>query len=259
LLIAGLAAVAAAVVLLAPGWVAPFPPDAGDFANTVAPPGGAHLMGTDQLGRDVWSRIVFGARLSVVVGLVATLLAVGLGSVLGLLAAFVGGPVETLILRIVDVWLSFPELLLALLMIALIGPGPTNVAVAIGIAAAPYYCRLVRAQALTVVRSEYVEAARVLGVPPLRTALRHVLPNVGGPVVVLASLGSGTAISAAAGLSLVGLGSLPPTPEWGAMLAEGQDHLATAWWIAIFPGLAVVAVVLVVTVLGRAMQARSLR
>jgi peptide/nickel transport system permease protein len=195
----------------------------------------------------------------VLVGLVATLIAVLLGAVLGLPAAGLGGIADTVVMRVTDVWLSFPEVLLALLVIALIGPGPVNVAVAIGVAAAPYYCRLVRAQALAVVRSEYVEAARVLGVHPLRSTVRHVLPNIGGPVVVLASLGSGTAISAAAALSLLGLGALPPSPEWGTMLAEGQDHLATAWWIAVFPGLAVVVVVLAVTVLGRAAQARGLR
>jgi peptide/nickel transport system permease protein len=248
-----------AVVLLAPGWFAPAAPDSTDVLHAFRPPSTAHPFGTDQLGRDVLSRVIYGARLSVTIGLIATAIGVVLGCLLGLLAAAGGRWADALVMRLTDVWLAFPELLLALLVIALIGPGTANVAVAIGVAATPYYARLVRGQALAVAGSEYVEAARVLGVHPARTALRHVLPNVGGPVVVLASLGTGTAVVAVAGLSLLGLGPLPPTPEWGAMLADGQSYLATAWWIAVFPGVALVAVVLAVTAAGRAVQARGLR
>jgi peptide/nickel transport system permease protein len=254
-----LAVTAIVVLLVLPDLVAPYSPDTNDVAHTFAPPGPAHLFGTDQLGRDVFSRVVFGTRHSVTTGLVATGIAVALGAALGLVAA--AGPrfADGLIMRVTDVWLAFPEVLLALLVIALIGTGSGQVAVAIGVAAAPYYGRLVRGQALAVVRAEYVEAAKILGVPPGRYLVRHVLPNVGGPVVVLASLGAGTAVATAAGLSLLGLGPLPPTPDWGVMLAEGQAYLSNAWWIAVFPGLAIVVVVLAVTLLGRSLQARGVR
>lgn len=259
LVVSALVVAALVVLLVFPGLVAPYSPDTNDVAHTFAPPGGAHLFGTDQLGRDVFSRVVYGARSSVVTGLVATGIAVASGSLLGLTAAAGSRFVDSLIMRLTDVWLAFPEVLLALLVIALIGTGSGQVAVAIGIAAAPYYGRLVRGQALAVIQSEYVEAAMILGVPPWRYLARHVLPNVGGPVVVLASLGVGTAVSAAAGLSLLGLGPLPPAPDWGVMLAEGQEYLSNAWWIAVFPGLGLVAVVLSATLLGRSLQARALR
>ncbi|MGI8305826.1 ABC transporter permease [Saccharopolyspora hattusasensis] len=247
-----------AAVLVFPDWFVHLSPDTNDVQHTFQPPSAAHPLGTDQLGRDVYSRLIHGARYSVTTGLVATAIGVVMGAALGLVA--VGSRIaDMLIMRLTDVWLAFPEVLLALLVIALVGTGSAQIAVALGVAAAPYYARLVRGQALAVAKAEYVGAAKTLGVHPIRTALRHVLPNVGGPVVVLASLGTGTAVTAAAGLSLLGLGPLPPTPEWGVMLAEGQSYLANAWWIAVFPGLAIVAVVLAATLLGRSLQARSVR
>jgi peptide/nickel transport system permease protein len=256
---AALAALVLAVVLF-PSVLATHAPEANDVTGTFAPPGTeGHLLGTDQLGRDVYSRIVHGARISVTTGAIATAVGVVLGSLLGLVAASGNRLVDGLVMRSTDVWLAFPEVLLALLVISVIGPGALNVAVAIGIAATPYYARLVRGQALALRTAEYVEASRVLGVHPAVSAVRHILPNLGGPVVALASLGVGSAIAAAAGLSLLGFGPLPPTPEWGAMLAEGQSYLSTAWWIALFPGIALVAVVLLTTVLGRAIQERGRR
>ncbi|WP_261566747.1 ABC transporter permease [Frankia gtarii] len=254
-----LAAAAIIALLLLPGVLAPYAPDTNDVQHTFAAPSSRHYFGTDQLGRDVYSRVIYGARYSILTGLVATAIGVVAGSVLGLAAAAGSRVIDAVIMRLTDVWLAFPEVLLALLVIALIGTGSTQVAVAIGVAAAPYYGRLVRGQALAVMKAEYVEAAKILGVPPWRYLARHVLPNVGGPVVVLASLGTGTAVAAAAGLSLLGLGPLPPTPDWGVMLAEGQSYLANAWWIAVFPGVAIVVVVLTATLLGRSLQARSVR
>ncbi|HWE88000.1 MAG TPA: ABC transporter permease [Pseudonocardiaceae bacterium] len=259
LVISGLVVALLGLIALFPQWFASTSPDTDDPLHAFTPPGARHPFGTDQLGRDIYSRVIYGAHISVANGLVATVIGVLLGCLLGLVAANGGRWADALVMRATDVWLAFPEILLALLIIALIGPGSTNIAVAIGFAAAPYYGRLVRGQALVVSRAEYVEAARVLGVPPVRYTLRHVLPNIAGPVVVLASLGTGTAIVAAAGLSLLGLGPLPPTPEWGAMLADGQGYLANAWWIAVAPGLAIVVVVLAVTILGRNLQARSIR
>jgi peptide/nickel transport system permease protein len=234
-------------------------PSATDVAHTFAPPSSAHLFGTDQLGRDVYARVVYGARISVAVGAIATVIGVVAGCALGLVAAAGSRLADAIVMRLTDVWLAFPGIMLALLIIALIGTGSANSAIAIGVASAPYYARLVRGQARAVSRSEFVEAATVLGVPPARSALRHILPNIGGPVVVLACLGTGTAIISAAGLGILGLGPPPPTPEWGATLAAGESYLGNAWWIAGFPGLAIVVVVLSVTMLSRQLQARSAR
>jgi peptide/nickel transport system permease protein len=259
-LIIGLAVIGLAVLALVfPGMFASHDPDATDFERTFEAPSLDHLMGTDQLGRDVFARVVHGAQISLTIALGATVLGVVGGVLVGLLAAVGGRFVDGVLMRAVDVLLAFPELILALLVVAVIGGGEVNIAVAIGIAAVPNYARVVRAQAKSVVLSEYVEAARVLGVPRPWYLARHVVPNIAGPVVVLAAIGAGTTIIAAAGLSLLGLGPPPPTSEWGAMLAEGKDLLGTAWWIAVFPGLAVVVVVVACTVVGRSIQARSVR
>ena len=246
-------------VLVFPGWFSGGRPDATDVLHAFESPSAAHPFGTDQLGRDVYTRVLYGARISLSIGVLAVGIGVGGGVLLGLLSGLGRGRLDAVLMRLVDVLLAFPDLVLALLVVAIIGRGSLNVAVAVGVAAIPHFARLVRGQALAVMRSEYVEAARVLGVPPARYLVRHVLPNVGGPLVVLASIGTGSAITAAAGLSVLGLGPAAPSPEWGAMLSDGQDYLGTAWWIAVFPGLAVVAVVLSVTLLGRAAQARRLR
>ncbi|WP_218019838.1 ABC transporter permease [Rhodococcoides yunnanense] len=239
------------LVLLFPAVFATESPTATDAQNSYAAPGWGHVLGTDQLGRDVYSRIIYGAQVSVMIGLVAASIALVIGSVVGLLSALGGRFVDSTFMRAVDIWMAFPEVLLALMIIALVGPGSANIAAAVGFAAAPYYARLIRSQALAVRHSEYVEAAKIIGVHPVVYGVRHVLPNIAGPVVVLASLGTGTAVAAAAGLSLLGLGPPPPSAEWGAMIAAGQPYLSTAWWIATFPGVALVAVVVIFTVAGR--------
>ncbi|MFI9387659.1 ABC transporter permease [Kutzneria sp. NPDC052558] len=256
----GVALVLLALAVLAfPGWFAGGQPNATDVSHAFEPPSPGHLLGTDELGRDVGARVVYGARISLSVGVLAVGIGMVGGVLLGLLSGLGRGWVDTVVMRVLDVLLAVPELLLALLVVAIIGRGSLNVAVAIGVAAVPHFARLVRGQALSVLRSEYVEAAKILGVPPARYLVRHVLPNVGGPLVVMASIGTGSAITAAAGLSVLGLGPSAPSPEWGAMLSEGQAYLGTAWWIAVFPGLAVVVVVLSLTLLGRSAQARRLR
>ncbi|MFC0440043.1 ABC transporter permease [Kutzneria buriramensis] len=246
-------------VLVFPEWFSSGRPNATDVRHAFTPPSLGHLFGTDELGRDVYTRVVYGAGISLGIGVLAVGIGVVGGVLLGLLSGLGRGWVDTVAMRVVDVLLAVPELLLALLVVAIIGRGSLNVALAIGVAAVPHFARLVRGQALSVLRSEYVEAAKILGVPPVRYLGRHVLPNVGGPLVVMASIGTGSAITAAAGLSVLGLGPPAPSPEWGAMLSEGQAYLGTAWWIAVFPGLAVVVVVLSVTLLGRGVQARRLR
>ncbi|MET8700746.1 ABC transporter permease [Kitasatospora sp. NPDC004723] len=250
---------AVALVLVFPGVFATHAPEATDVAAALRPPGAGHWLGTDQLGRDVWSRLVHGTRLSLLIAVGATLIGVGGGALLGLVAGCGGRHVDFALMRVVDVLLGFPELLLALLVVALLGGGTVNVAIAIGIAGVPNYARLVRGQARLVLRSEYVEAARVLGVPVWRSVLRHVLPNVGGPLVVLASIGLGSAIISGSGLSVLGLGPVPPEADWGSMVADGKDFLQTAWWISIAPGLAVSVVVVCTTLIGRSMQLRAVR
>ncbi|WP_380282881.1 ABC transporter permease [Kitasatospora purpeofusca] len=250
---------AVALVLVFPGVFATHAPEATDVAAALRPPGAEHWLGTDQLGRDVWSRLVHGTRLSLLIAVGATLIGVGGGALLGLIAGCGGRRVDFALMRVVDVLLGFPELLLALMVVALLGGGTVNVAIAIGIAGVPNYARLVRGQARLVLRSEYVEAARVLGVPAWRSVLRHVLPNVGGPLVVLASIGLGSAIISGSGLSVLGLGPVPPAADWGSMVADGKDFLQTAWWISIAPGLAVSVVVVCTTLIGRSLQLRAVR
>ncbi|MEU6924345.1 ABC transporter permease [Streptomyces sp. NPDC046631] len=258
-------AVAAAVLVLLgvavvfPGLLAPHPPNDTDVVSAFRPPGGGHPFGTDELGRDVLSRVVYGARPSLAIGLGATALGVLAGLAIGLLAATGPRVVDRALMRGLDVLLAFPELLLALLVVTVVGSGTANVLVAIGIAAVPTYARLVRGQALPVIGSPYAEAAVVLGVRRPVIVLRHVLPNVTGPLLVLATIGTGTAVISGSALSFLGLGTPPPAAEWGSMLSDGREFLATAWWTATFPGLAIVAVVLSVTVLGRSLRSRTLK
>lgn len=256
-------AVAAAVLVLLgvavvfPGLLAPHPPNDTDVVSAFRPPGGAHPFGTDELGRDVLSRVVYGARPSLAIGLGATALGVLAGLAVGLLAATGPRVVDRALMRGLDVLLAFPELLLALLVVTVVGSGTANVLVAIGVAAVPTYARLVRGQALPVIGSPYAEAAVVLGVRRPVIVLRHVLPNVTGPLLVLATIGTGTAVISGSALSFLGLGTPPPAAEWGSMLSDGREFLATAWWTATFPGLAIVVVVLSVTVLGRSLRSRT--
>ncbi|GAA4617176.1 ABC transporter permease subunit [Saccharopolyspora hordei] len=257
--LAGLVLVLVVLVVLFPDWFTPYPPERTDLRNVLQAPSAAHWLGTDQLGRDVLSRLLDGTRLSVAIAVLATAVGVLGGALVGLLSAIAGERVDSVLMRGVDVLLAFPELLLALLVVAVIGGGVVNTAVAIGIAAIPNYARLVRGQALVVLRSEYVESARMLGEPPHRYLVRHVLPNVSGPVVVLASIGAGTALVTASGLSLLGLGPRPPEADWGAMVADGKDFLHMAWWISAAPGAAIVLLVVVVTLVGRGLQVRVLR
>lgn len=251
------AALVLAVVLvaaLAPTALIRLDPLAADPLAALAPPSAEHLAGTDSLGRDVLARIVHGARYSLVIGVAATALAAVGGILLGLLAGSGSRVLDTVVARAFDVLASFPEILLALVLIAFTGPGLGNLIVAIGVAGIPRFARVVRSQTQLVRTSGYVEQARTFGLGGARLALRHVLPNALGVVPVLATIGLGSAIIGAAGLSFLGLGPQPPAPEWGAMLAENRNYLRVAWWGAVFPGLAVVITVVSATVLGRAIQ-----
>jgi peptide/nickel transport system permease protein len=214
------------------------------------PPSRAHPFGTDDFGRDILSRIIYGARISLRVGIVAVGLSVVAGSLIGLLAGYYGGWVDLVSNWIVDVMLAFPGLLLALAMIAILGPSLTNVMIAVGIGSIPAYARLMRGQIMSLNRKEYVESARAIGASNGRILFRHLLPNALSPLIVLASLGVADAILAAAALSFIGLGAQPPTPEWGVMLNAGRTFLRDEWWIATFPGLAIAITVLGFNLLG---------
>lgn len=231
-------------------FVTPRPPDTLNYSAVLAPPSSAFPFGTDDLGRDILSRLIAGAHISLTVGVVAIGIAMLCGAVLGLLAGYVGGWVDQLIMRLMDIMLAFPDILLAIVIIAILGPGLVNVIIAVGIGAVPVYTRTVRAAVLGVREQEFVEAARALGVPPWRIMRVHILRNIMAPIIVLATLGVGLAILIAAGLSFIGLGAQPPTPEWGDMLNEAQNYLQQAWWMAVFPGTAITLTVIGLNLLG---------
>ncbi|GAB3633652.1 ABC transporter permease [Microbacterium shaanxiense] len=246
-----------AVMALFPQLIATQDPLRTDVRAALEPPSAAHLFGTDQSGRDVFSRVVHGAGRSVGIGLLATALALVIGLVVGALSGIAPRAVDATVMRVTDVLLAFPEFLVALVVVAILGPGPTNVAIAVTIAAVPVYVRLARVQTRSLSLAEHVEAARILGVPPMRAFVRHVVPGVLGSLSVLATIGIGSSILAAAGLSFLGLGPTEPSPEWGLMLSGGRNALGTAWWIAAFPGVAITLTVVSATIVGRSLRASA--
>lgn len=240
----GVLVLALAIVAVAAPLLAPYDPLAPSLEDRLSPPSAAHWLGTDDLGRDILSRIIFGARVSLQVGILAVALALVAGAFLGIIAGYYGGLLDNLIMRIMDVMLAFPSVLLAIAIVAIMGPSLGNAMIAIGIVSIPVYARIVRSSTLQVKASEYVEAARALGGSDVRVIFRHVLPNCMAPLIVQATLGIATAILDAAGLSFLGLGAQPPTPEWGAMLSGGRAFLRIAPWVTAFPGIAIVLLVM---------------
>ena len=246
-----------ALAALVPDLIAAQDPLQTDVRNALQAPSAAHLFGTDQSGRDVFSRVVHGAGRSVGIGLLATTLALALGLLFGALAGVAPRAVDIAAMRVTDVLLAFPEFLVALIVVAVLGPGPVNVAIAVTLAAVPVYVRMGRVQTRTLAGAEHVEAARILGVPPVLAFVRHVVPSVFGSLSVLATIGIGSSILAAAGLSFLGLGPAEPAPEWGLMLAGGRNVLGQAWWISVFPGAAITLTVVAATIVGRQLRARA--
>ena len=251
----GLAVLALAIV--APGTLASGDPLGVDPSSAFASPSAAHWFGTDESGRDVFTRVVHGAASSAGIGLAATALGGGLGVLLGLAAGVGPHWLDAAISRVVEVLFALPTMVMALLLIAVIGPGSTGAVIAIGLATAPGYARMFRARTRQVARSGYVEYARLEGAGTGRVLICHVLPNVFWPLVAVAALGIGQAIVWVAALGFLGLGALPPDPEWGAMINAGRVYLATAWWITFFPGLAIVATAALLTAAGRTLARDS--
>jgi peptide/nickel transport system permease protein len=218
-------------------------------------PSSAHLLGTDLLGRDVLSRILYGSRVSLAIGLISVGIGLTVGILMGLPSGYYGGRVDAIVMRVIDAMLAFPGLLLALVVIAALGPGLPNVMVAVGISSIPLYARLVRGSCLSTREMEYVQAARAVGSRDDRIMARHILPNLGGPIIVLSTLQIGSAILVGSALSFLGMGAQPPTPEWGLMAAEGRSYLATAWWISTFAGCAIFSAVLGMNLTGDGLRA----
>jgi len=245
------------VAILAPEAPAPGDPLAVDPTATFTPPGAEHWFGTDESGGDIYTRVVHGARTSILIGLAATAIAVTLGTLVGIAAGLSHRYVESGIMRVLDVVLAVPELLLALVIIGIIGGGTLNAVIAIGVGGVAYYARIVRAQTHRVKSSLYVEAARVLGQGRTAVIVRHVLPNAIKPILVLATIGVGGAIGAGASLAFPGLGTPPPSPEWGAMLSVGRNFISNAPWLILIPAGLLVLTVLAITTIGRDITRRT--
>lgn len=261
--VGNIATAAAVAVLLTvalwtffPSWFSSHDPIIGDGALKFLPPSPDHWFGTDRAGRDTFTRVVHGTRNTVYGAVIGTSIGLVVGTVLGVTAGVLRGAVDAVVMRLVDVLLALPGFLLALCVVAAFGPGTTNVAIGVGIAAIAPFARVARGEALRVVQLEYVDAARVSGARPATVLFRHVLPNSAGPIVALIPTELGATILNIAGLGFLGYGAPPPTPEWGTLLSEGRDYLANAWWLTTLPGIVVLVAVLAVARAGRLLQRR---
>jgi peptide/nickel transport system permease protein len=239
----------ALIALLAPV-LAPADPLKQVLSTRLKPPSAAHWLGTDQLGRDVLSRMIYGARISLMIGIVVVGLAASIGTLVGLVAGYTGGWLDEGLMRLTDVFFAFPALILAMAISGALGPSLTNAMIAIAIVTWPVYARLVRAQVLSLREREYVEASRSLGASAGRIVWQHILPNTLAPLLVQASFDMGAAILSAAGLSFIGFGTQPPTAEWGVMISEGRNYIATHAWLSLFPGLAILFTVAAFNLIG---------
>lgn len=234
--------------------LAPESPDMQNWMNRLRPPAPGAWLGTDEFGRSVLSRVLHGGRVSLLAGVLPVLLGATAGTLLGLLAGYAGRATDTVIMRVMDVLLAFPGLLLALAIIGTLGPGFQNAVLAIGIGLTPTFARLARAEVLQLKQGEFVEAAHALGAPHPRVLLSHILPNIASPLIVQATVSVGYAILAAAGLSFLGLGVQPPVSDWGEMLSSGRRFLPQAWWLEVFPGVMIALTVLAINLLGEALR-----
>ena len=230
--------------------ITPFSYSKQNLMHAFEPPSSKYIFGTDEFGRDIFSRIVYGARISLQVGFIAVGISMFIGGFLGALAGYYGGKIDNVIMRIMDVLLSIPSILLAIAIAASLGPGLFNLMIAVGISAIPNYARIVRGSVLSIRGQEFVEAAKAVGSSDLRIIFKHIIPNCTAPIIVQATLGVATAILTAAGLSFIGLGIQPPIPEWGAMLSSGRSYIRDYPYMTLFPGLAIMITILALNFVG---------
>lgn len=241
--------VAVVIIALGADLLAPFSPTA-QLGKRLTPPDAQYLLGLDEFGRDVLSRIIFGSRISLYVGIISVGIALAVGGTLGVISGFYRGRVDTIIMRLVDVMFAFPSIILAIAVTGILGPSLTNAMIAIGIVYAPTFARVARGPVLSVMQEEYIQAALAVGVPNMRIMIRHVLPNIMAPLIVQTTLSFSTAILTEAALSFLGLGTQPPDPSWGTMLGTGRKFMEMAPWVAVYPGLAIMLTVLGFNLLG---------
>lgn len=234
--------------------LAPYDPAEQHLIDRLQPPSAEYPLGTDQLGRDLFSRLLVGARISMRIAVAVVTISLIIGVVVGLTAGYVGGLVDEALMRLVDVLLAFPGILLALVIAGILGPSLTNIMIALAVVGWTQYARIIRGSVLSVKEQEFVKASQLMGVSRPRIVARHILPNVVSPVVVLATMDMAYVILGTAGLSFLGLGAQPPTPEWGTMLSGGRNYLQDAWWVANFPGLAIMVTVLAFNILGDSLR-----
>jgi len=242
------------VPLLAPAALAPYDPAQISPAEIFQPPSRAHLLGTDQYGRDLLSRVIYGTRTSMSLGLVSVSITVAVSLPLGIVVGFYRGTLEAVVMRVLDVMMSFPGILLALVVIGVLGRGLLNAMIAVSIGQIPAYTRVVRSAVLSVRGLTYVEAARAIGASDARILVRYIAPNIMAPVIVISSVGFAVAIIIGASLGFLGLGAQPPIAEWGTLISEGRAYLRSQWWIPAFPGLAIGATVLTLNIIGDALR-----
>lgn len=237
------------VSILAP-FLAPYDPIQQNMSNKLQPPSGEHWFGTDNFGRDIFSRVLHGTGLTLFVGFFSVAIGATIGGLLGIISGYYGGKTDSILMRIMDIFLAFPGILLALAIVSVLGGSLLNVILAVSISSIPVFARIVRASTLSVKKLEYIDAMRALGASDRRIIFKHIFPNITSPLMVQATLNIATAILSASGLSFLGLGAQPPTPEWGAMLSDGRNFMFNAPHVALFPGLAIVIVVLAFNLLG---------
>jgi peptide/nickel transport system permease protein len=238
------------IVAIFARWIAPYDPIEQNMQVMLESPSLNHPFGTDEFGRDIFSRIIYGAQISLMIGIVGVLISVLFGVALGTLSGFFGGIVDSLIMRIMDIFMAFPSFLLALAIVSVLGPGMINVMIAIGIFSVPTFARVSRSAVIAIKNKEFIEAAKAMGATNTRIIFKHLIPNSIAPIIVLSTLRIATAILTAAGLSFLGMGAQPPTPEWGAMLSTGREYLRTAPHVSTIPGLAIMFMVLSFNMLG---------
>jgi len=231
-------------------YIAPYDPIEQDIKKRLDPPSWDHPFGMDNLGRDILSRVIYGTRVTLMIALIVTAIGGSIGTLLGVVAGFLGGRVDEVLMRITDMFLAFPRLILALAFAAALGPSLNNMMIAIAIVDWPIYARLARGQALSIKREDYIEAARGIGASKWRIMFLHILPVCSSPIIVQLTLHMGTVILTAAALGFIGLGAQPPTPEWGVMVSDGRPYIMNQWWVSTFPGLAIMIAVLGFNLLG---------